>query len=471
MGVGPLALALLGFGIGCGDDGGAADTSVDTGVADSAPTDSSTDAIDSMVPDAGPPITHAWDVPVVESAPHAKLSVDGEDRILLAVTDGREGHVLRFASDGTQELDHTFPRFTGFVFGVQELPDGDLLVNGTINLASDFGGGERTVPDFEPLHFVVRLGPDGSYRWDYTHKSGPGTVVRATTDAIWVAGTFDGTADFGGGMRTADALGSGFLLELTTAGAYTNDEIFPRALPADLSVDATGRTLVGTMNGDHDFGGGVRGASEASPAGFVARFRSDGAYEWDVTWTDTSTKRMAVEPGGNIFVQGRLLAATDFGGGMREPLSAPMMSYSTHYVVALDSAGAYRWDSVWWAGASTAVDSRGVRFDAEYLAVDSMGQVFVAGNVGGSRGVVPTLELAGASRSGAGALLLALGSDGAYRWDWYISDGDDGNPVSFTDLVIDSTDDLVLLGFTTGRDFGGGLRSEGAFVLKVREGR
>ena len=131
--------------------------------------------------------------------------------------------------------------------------------------------------------------------------------------------------------------------------------VAPKELNLALGPDGS-IVIAGTLSGSIDFGGGPRTGQDAL---YVAAYDPDGTYRWDRTFDSSSTPKLApialpptgfvslmsqfvhvtVAPGGAVAVTTRFDKATDFGGGLRSPLSNPAA-----IVLALDASGSYLWD-------------------------------------------------------------------------------------------------------------------------------
>lgn len=164
---------------------------------------------------------------------------------------------------------------------------------GNLYVAGEFGG---TV-DFDPTAgvanrpadstgysdvFVAKLGPDGKPAWVkavggefYDHVAG---FERGPDGAVYLTGSFSGTADFdpGSGAIPRTGFDTPFFLELDSAGAFVRVQVSPQyaaagwLIPGPVKADAAGRLHLA---------GGYQGTPDADPTGGVSVLPGDaGSY-------------------------------------------------------------------------------------------------------------------------------------------------------------------------------------------------
>ncbi|WP_437876759.1 hypothetical protein [Sorangium sp. So ce513] len=171
----------------------------------------------------------------------------------------------------------------------------DLAIDGAGHVLS------VTAPQSEgaPLT-VAKLDPAGAVLWTQQFTPDPsippgGTVGDAgwsvavnAADEVLVAGTTDGTVDFGGGVLPAGPV----LLKLDAAGAYVfSDSV---AFGDSIAVDGAGNIIVA--------GSGL------------AALDASGAELWALSFA-ADTKDMTITPNGTIALTGAASSAVDFGTG------------------------------------------------------------------------------------------------------------------------------------------------------------
>ncbi|RZO50919.1 MAG: hypothetical protein EVA89_33870 [Sandaracinaceae bacterium] len=144
------------------------------------------------------------------------------------------------------------------------------------------------------------------------------------------------------------------------------------------------------------------GADPLCPGGTCSAGRCDLAG-WDRTLGGGSSDQgsaVAMDALGNVYVVGAVDGAADFGLG-----SEPGFGGRDAYIAAFGADGSYRWHRRY--GGSATDEGFGVSVD------DTTNTVYVTGAATGA------FDLGGGVRSGSGprAFLLALQTDGTYRWD------------------------------------------------------
>jgi hypothetical protein len=160
---------------------------------------------------------------------------------------------------------------------------------GTVN----FGTGPLTAPGIGMDAFVAKFTGGGTLAWAKSFGSGASVAQVTGIGAdgcgdILVDGTFSGTIDFGLGTLTESGMtGSGdiFLAKLDPSGSGIWSRSFgdPNTqLGGPLAIDGFGGPAITSgFSGAMDFGGGsLNGSPEGSTATYVAKFNSEGTYEW-----------------------------------------------------------------------------------------------------------------------------------------------------------------------------------------------
>jgi len=217
---------------------------------------------------------------------------------------------------------------------------GRTFVAGSYQNEVDFADGDRVCSGTE-CTFVVSVDAAGAHRWTFTtagssgSKSvGNGLAVDPVTGDLVIAGTFEGTEDFGGGARSSAGSGDAFFLRLDadgnhlwdrTLGGTSRDSAGGIAIPSDGSIFATG------AHRDSDLGSG-----SISTGLYLLALKPDGNYLWDRSYdVSTSNEDILVDADGGLILVGRATGSIDFGAGLR---SAGL------FTLGLDPLGAYRWD-------------------------------------------------------------------------------------------------------------------------------
>jgi hypothetical protein len=208
-------------------------------------------------------------------------------------------------------------------------PNGDLVVIGRFNTAINLGGATLTSHGDVDL-WVARYAPDGSHVWSKSF-GGTGTdfPLAISFDAagdVYVSGEFDGSVDFGGGVRASTNTGN-FLLKLRgTDGAYIWDRILGTKITARAAIssiaqlDSSTMVVGGFFNGTVDFGGGA--VARQTPSGsdaFVAAYATSGNLKWfrQLSATDNIGRfgGLAVSSG-DVFATGGFTGDASVGGAV-----------------------------------------------------------------------------------------------------------------------------------------------------------
>ena len=188
----------------------------------------------------------------------------------------------------------------------------------------------------------------------------------------------------------------------------------------------------------------------------VAAFSANGTYLWSDDHdppSDIGLGSLATTAAGHLTMTGRFEGAVSFGGGT---LMAPSPSDYDLYVVRFDASGQHAWS----------ISNGGVGNDDEGIAASEgpLG-LFVAGRFGS------TIDIDGATLTSAGvddALLLGLDQGGGVAWG--VRAGDAGEQEAT--VVAQSATGLIVGGrFTSGITFGDGptLSSSGGRDVFVAE--
>jgi hypothetical protein len=138
----------------------------------------------------------------------------------------------------------------------------NLVVAGRHRPGLDFGGGPLPGSGM----FLVKLDPAGNHVWSKSIPIGNGSTGTSHLKAMAMGGAShfvmtgmqSQTVDFGGGS----ILGSSFLVKFDPDGEHVWSKSLSGVIPAGVTVDGAGRTIVvGTFSGTIDLGGGPITAS------------------------------------------------------------------------------------------------------------------------------------------------------------------------------------------------------------------
>jgi PKD repeat protein len=276
---------------------------------------------------------------------------------------------------------------------------GNVAVTGQVSNYVDFGDGTVTSTAGSTDAFVALYASvDGHHLWSRRFSGNGGEAGYAIgvdpAGNVIVAGTFQGTVDFGGGVLTA-AGGSTdqdvFVAKYSPTGAHLWSRRFGNAATYDyasgLAVDGTGDVvLTGSFYGSIGFGGASL-SSAGGWDGYLAKLRgTDGTQLWSKTLGgggDDAGYAVARDASGNVVAIGSFKGSANFGGGLRTSAGGQDL-----FIVSFTPAGAYRWSQT----------KGGTGDDAGYgVAIDPAGSAIVTGWFQG------TVNFGGAALTAVGA--------------------------------------------------------------------
>ncbi|MDC0741479.1 hypothetical protein [Polyangium mundeleinium] len=245
----------------------------------------------------------------------------------------------------------------------------NVLLAGHFQGVVDFGGGPLTSAGYRDI-YVAKLDPNGNHLWSKCFGDSNSQYATATaTDSagnIFLAGSFRGTVDFGGGPLTGMGPNhDAFVAKLDADGNHLWSKHFwsTDILSFNkMGIDSAGNVLVaGDFSGTVDFGGGPL-TSLGSDNIVVAKLDADGNHVWSKRFGEASSQgaaAMAIDSAGNVLLTGYFVGTVDFGG---DPLTSA--GNSDIYLAKLDGNGDHVWskrfgDSNYQAATATAVDGAG----------------------------------------------------------------------------------------------------------------
>ena len=203
--------------------------------------------------------------------------------------------------------------------------------------------------------------------------------------------------------------------------------------PGAVATDAAGnRYVVGSFNGQIDFGGGML-ASAGSNDIYVVSLTPSGTHRWSHRFGNVGhdvASGVTVAPSGAVFVVGIAHGDPGFGAGW------PKDAHGSGFILQLDSSGTH---------VGSKVISATERSRLSGVAVSGTGDVFVAGGFWGA------LEEAGTHQS-AGDLyeedgfVLQLDASLNSMWAWRF--GSDGKDYA-RGLALSGTGSLAVVGFVS----------------------
>jgi hypothetical protein len=395
-----------------------------------------------------------------------KLSSDGA-LIWVKQLDADIGNVISLAVDGNDNV----------LIGGHFATYGDF--NPGIDLTVLTSAGQSDI-------FILKLNANGDFVWvrqiGNTQEELCLTVTTDPTGDVYAAGRFNGTVDFDplGGQHTltSESSSDGFVLKLTSDGAFSWVSQFPSlgsALYTNqcLAVDNDGKAyFTGSFWAtiDVDPGSGVLElASSGQRDVFIVSLLADGSLNWGKSIGNTGSDHchsLAVDQNSNVYLCGSFSGSVDFNPGSETYILNSTGGSADYFVLKLDAQGDYKWVSSWNVGT------------CGNLAIDSNQNVYLGGGFIGTTDFDPGMaqHLLSSNSQSWDAFYLKLDIQGQLIWATSIGSEQD----EFChDIVVGSAGSIYCAGyFESTCDFDPDLGSsvmisssgqEDAFVMKVHE--
>jgi hypothetical protein len=286
-------------------------------------------------------------------------------------------------------------------------PRGEVVVAGTLDQSADFGGGALVSAGLIDV-FVAVLDASGRHLWskrfgDAAEQEASAVAVGADGSVV-LAGSYEGTLDFGGGPLPSAGGDDVYLARLDAAGNHLWSKRFGDARAQKGRAVAVGEdggvVLAGLLEGTADFGGGPLEAVEAYDL-FLARFDAGGRHLASRRFPGgrgarVDPRAMAVARGGLLTLAGVARGPVDLGAGLLAPAGD-----DDAFVVQLDGAGQTRFARRFGGGGT---------LDPRAVAALPGGAVAVAGRLDGTV-ALGGRALASAGRDDAGVFVLDAAGD------------------------------------------------------------
>ncbi|HEU5249596.1 MAG TPA: SBBP repeat-containing protein, partial [Thermoanaerobaculia bacterium] len=254
---------------------------------------------------------------------------------------------------------------------------GNVFVTGYIGVSSvgvDFGGGPLSSVGGSDA-FLVKYSATGGHVWSKrfgdTGNDNGMAVGADGSGNVFVAGTFEGTVDFGGGRLTSSGLRDVFVAKYSASGQHLWSKRFGGSgddVAYAIAVDSAGDiALAGKYQGSINFGGGNLSSAGGDDAFLVKLGGGSGSHVWSKDFGagsgDTATG-VAVDGSNNVVVAGYYSGSVDFGGGALSSLGVDV------FVAKYSPNGGHMWSRRYGNADSQLADG---------VAAASNGNVSVAG--------------------------------------------------------------------------------------------
>ncbi|MBW2733744.1 MAG: SBBP repeat-containing protein [Deltaproteobacteria bacterium] len=361
-----------------------------------------------------------------------------------------------------------FPSTTSLTRGKAVALDHDdnIYLSGGYAYEINFGG-EDLMGGGETDVYLARFAQDGTHHFSKTFSSGGfawgNSLAFDSHGNVYVAGSFAGSADFGGGSLsshgysvTLGALSDIFVASYDSTGAFRFAKGFG-GLGSEqanaLALDGNDNVyVVGTFEQSVDFGGGELVSAGGTDI-FLASFTSDGVHRFSKRFGNSESDEghaLAVSGRGHVTIGGSFSNSVDFGGG---PLV--MSSWNVGFLASYDATGAHRFSL------PLGDPPTGSWVTVRSIVADRADNLYITGSFNSA------LALGGGLVSAGGDDIFVAGfsSDGTYGFSkGFGSLGDDEG----LGIAVDDSGNLYVTGnIDRDVDFGSGLVPGGIFFLKL----
>lgn len=213
---------------------------------------------------------------------------------------------------------------------------------------------------------------------DANGQSGNALVFDKSGNLL-VTGTFAGTINLGGTTLTSAGSDDVFVAKFNAGGQLLWAKSFGDSnvqTGSGIGVDTNGNVYVtGNFKGSINFGGTTLNAQGSLFTDiYLAKLSSTGTPVWAKEFGDQnvqSVRGMAVDAGGNVILTGFFQNDVNFGGAVLT--SAGLYDI---FMAKFDTAGMHQW--------SRRFGDAGADQNGRAVALDAMGNVYFAGDIGGS---------------------------------------------------------------------------------------
>jgi uncharacterized protein (AIM24 family) len=204
--------------------------------------------------------------------------------------------------------------------------DGNTILAGEFSGNLDLGGG--SLGSFNEYgFFVAKLDANGNHVWSKGFTTNQGLqladIAVAPDGSVLLAGSFNGSLDFGGGELTGQSFYDIFLAKLGPDGSHRFSKRFgdPNTYPycAGVAVDGEGNVY---LSGSFEASINIDGEALTSVGNldvFLAKFDPNGGLIQTGSFGGSDSQQvsaMAVDRWGNVVLAGSFSGSLDFGPGL-----------------------------------------------------------------------------------------------------------------------------------------------------------
>jgi Bacterial Ig domain/Fibronectin type III domain len=278
------------------------------------------------------------------SATALSVAIDGSSNIIVAgyfngsvdfgggflTSDGQtDFFIAKYSSTGAYQWARCLGSISsggGVAYSVETDNNGNILVTGYFNGSVNFGGGFLTSTGGVDI-FIAKYSPTGAYLWAKRMGSSVDdmglNIAVDNSGEVLVAGTFQGSVDFGGGSLISAGKKDIFVAKYSPNGAHLWSKSFGSATDDyayGVAVDDYDDVvLTGTFTGTIDSGGGPMSPSGGGDI-FLVKYSSSGQHIWSNHYGATSpmasiASAVGTDIDGNIVLTGTVSGNINFGSG------------------------------------------------------------------------------------------------------------------------------------------------------------
>lgn len=221
--------------------------------------------------------------------------------------------VVSFEPDGTFRWAQHYPGTDSQRVTAMDVAGDLVVVTGGLRGTTDLPDRTHTTLGSSDA-LVLALGTDGSFRWSRTFGGDgldePEDVSIAPDGTPWVVGQFLESFTLDGVPLDADFFGSTFIISLDpTDGSFTNVRALVKVREvSNVVATADGPILAGSFDGTVDFGSGDSVSTDSRDV-WVLSQADDGTYRWMTLLSgsdDDRPRAFARDDAGNLWVAGEV---------------------------------------------------------------------------------------------------------------------------------------------------------------------
>ena len=208
--------------------------------------------------------------------------------------------------------------------GIQK--EGTIVIAGSFRNEVDFGGEVGSITaEGESDIFIAKLEKNGDVIWEDHYGFSETELLNDLTidsnDAIYLAGNFNKSVNFGGSELESAAVKDVFVCKLQADGSHEWSEryaISGSVKSVQIQIDNKDNLLItGSFVGSLDFGGDLlESTSESIQSIFFTKLNSDGDHKWSYRYggnEDCSGTNIYIDPEDNIYLCGNYRDTINFG--------------------------------------------------------------------------------------------------------------------------------------------------------------